>query len=535
MSRTASCPACGAGLEFRNAATVFVVCPFCGGAAARTGLDLESLGKVAALAPLDSVLELGMSGTSGKRSWTAVGLVQLDHGSGPWNEWCLSFSDGTWGWFAEAQGEFLLTFPVPRLPVPPHGKISVGDPVDLGKAGTFVVAERGRAKVTAARGEFPVPIRPGEPRLYADLRSETGFATLDYGDDDTCDAVYVGRTVTAEEMGIGAPAAAAGPREVSSHRLQCGRCGGQITLRDPGGAVRVVCTSCGHLLDAADPHGKVYGIGRATEAKPTIPLGARGTLRGFKVECLAMLERSVTVEGVRYAWKEYLLRTEARSYLWLVEAKGHWNLVRPLSPGEVNLKKKTAKWKGRRFAHFQSGKAVVDCVLGEVYWKVAVGDAVSTDDYVDPPHMISVEEDRKERNVSLGEYVGADEVREGFGVEPVMPRPRGVAPNQPNPHGASEKRWWILAGSFALVDIVLTAVFSARKAETPLFPCCLTFPILLLPAIVTSLRSASVEASRWSESDHAEEGTGRAGFVIVVFVVAAWLFAMCAGAMTAGD
>ena len=45
--RTAGCPSCGAPIEFRNAATVLVVCASCGGASTRKGLDFTRLGRVA--------------------------------------------------------------------------------------------------------------------------------------------------------------------------------------------------------------------------------------------------------------------------------------------------------------------------------------------------------------------------------------------------------------------------------------------------------------------------------------------------------
>ena len=107
--RTAPCPGCGATLTFLSAASVCIVCPYCGGGSMRTDRALESFGTVAELAPIESPLTLYQAGRFGGVGYTAVGLLQLDHGAGPWNEWCLLFDDGTWGWYAEAQGQTLFT------------------------------------------------------------------------------------------------------------------------------------------------------------------------------------------------------------------------------------------------------------------------------------------------------------------------------------------------------------------------------------------------------------------------------------------
>src|SRR6187401_2796240 len=217
-NRTASCPGCGGTLTFRSAATVCVVCPFCGGASYRTDVDLEYLGKAAEVVPIASPLELGAAGRFDGKSWTAVGQLQLDHGAGPWNEWCLLFDDGSWGWYAEAQGDTLLTaaLPTSELPAIPAWEALAPDlDLDLGKGGTFTVAEIGTGRVTAVQGELPTRVLPGAVVRYADLRGSNGaFATLDFGDSDAIEAVYVGRTVLPEELGLDALKAVPAERKV---------------------------------------------------------------------------------------------------------------------------------------------------------------------------------------------------------------------------------------------------------------------------------------------------------------------------------
>ena len=514
--REAPCPSCGAPLEFRNAATVLVVCASCGGASTRKGLDLEKLGKVAEVTPLDSLLDLGTRGRIEGKGWTAVGQVQLDHGAGPWNEWCLSFDDGTWGWLAEAQGELLFTRPVERASVPPHDRLSAGDAVDLGKHGHFVLAERGRARVVSVRGEIPVKAAPGSTRLYADLRQgKEGFATLDYGNDQTCDAVFVGRSVTPAEAGLdpgrgGAPGA--GPRRAEADRIQCAACGGEIRIRDPEAALRVGCASCGAILDPRSPDAGVLEAAIKVKSRPMIPLGARGKIRGVEVEVIAFLVRSVRVMGIRYPWAEYLLKVKGGRYRWLAESNGHWLLLEPLSAGE--LKEGGRVWcevGGRRFRHFQGGDAVVDLVLGEVYWEVKRGETVRSDDYVRPPECVSIEKDGKEINATLGSYATKEEIEVAFGMPGKLREPVGVAPAQPAPDPGAVRKWWLLCGSFAAADVGITFWGMSTGNGAWAFPGCMTLPFLLLPAIAAWAKADQFERARWAESDHApgdDEGEG---------------------------
>ncbi|MHC4924329.1 MAG: DUF4178 domain-containing protein, partial [Planctomycetota bacterium] len=298
--REAPCPACGAPLEFRNAATLYVVCPYCGGAASRSGQDLEKIGKVAEVVPIDSPFELKMRGSLKGKAYTVVGQIQLDHGSGPWNEWCIAFDDGKWGWMAEAQGQYLYSkeIPVPSS-APTWGGVAPGATVHLGGAGDFTVNEVGEGRVVAALGELPVRVDPGATVRYLDLQGQgRSIATLDYGDEDLVQAAYSGRSVDVDDLGL--PPEALKREEkirVEAARISCPNCAGQVDLKHPGEALRATCKSCGSLLDPRQGHLKALGKAWDIDAKPVIPLGTTGTILGHEVEVLAFLVRSVRSDG----------------------------------------------------------------------------------------------------------------------------------------------------------------------------------------------------------------------------------------------
>ena len=514
----ASCPGCGDRLTFRNPATVTVVCPSCGSLCARSDLDLERLGKVAELAPIDSPLSLGEHGRFGSEGWTAVGLLQLDHGAGPWNEWCLLLDSGGWAWLAEAQGELLWTRPVEGLIAPPYEQLEAGDRLDLGvKAGTWTIAEVGSAHVVSARGELPTRITPGSPVRYADLRGPGGgFATLDYGDSGTLERVYVGRKVEGEDVGLDpTKVAEQAERRASAGRLSCPNCGGEVRRFDPEGCPRVTCGSCGSLLDASSRTAKVIGVGAALAARAILPLGNEGTFEERKVRLLAFLVRSVKVDGVRYPWREYLLRTDRGAYRWLVESRGHWSVGDAVSLDEVRGGGEvTVERGGETFRHFTSGNARVDHVQGEVYWQVEVGETVRSEDYVSPPSMLTIEGTKKERTATLSHYVEPEVVAAAFAVPPErLPARVGVGAMQPNPHATGTGAWWLTFAVFAVAIFGLMGVLASRGSsgtgETTVG--LLVLGLLALPPIFASTRKARFEMERWSESDHPMGGSWGGG------------------------
>src|SRR5215467_38293 len=108
-----SCPACGAPITFRIGSSVVAVCEFCKSAVARGDKNLEDLGKVADLVETGSPLDVGLKGAYHGVGFEFTGRAQLGHeAGGMWDEWYAAFSDGRWGWLAEAQGRFYLTFQI---------------------------------------------------------------------------------------------------------------------------------------------------------------------------------------------------------------------------------------------------------------------------------------------------------------------------------------------------------------------------------------------------------------------------------------
>lgn len=455
-------------MVFSLDASLLKVCEHCGSAVARKGADLASYGKVADPVSTPSVLSLGLKGDyEGAPPFRLVGRLQKSTGSGTWDEWLLGFANGSWAWLSESQGKFHYMGQVPLPPLPAFGELVVGETVDLGPAGVFVVTETREGKFASAEGELPFDLAPGSPLRYADLQGRGGqFATIDYGAGSAAEAVYVGREVSLEELGFaGLRRPEAGRRAAQGEALACPQCAGPLELRAPDEALRIACPYCGSLLDVkADL--RVIEAMSSVPVRPLIPLGSKGRIFGGEWTLIGFMERSVTVEGVRYPWREYLLHDPRRGFRWLTESKGHWSFVDPVHAGDVLSAFGGLRYQGQRFKHFQSGRAKVDHVLGEFYWEVARGDVASTNDYVRPPLLLSQETSESEATFSLVTYLEPYEVWRAFAAPGKPPERQGVAPNQPWPHESALRSVLgtaLLLASAVVIGFVFLSVIGGRQ------------------------------------------------------------------------
>jgi hypothetical protein len=467
----ANCPACGAPVTFKVGSSIVVVCEYCNSAIARTDRALEDLGKVAELVQTGSPLDVGLSGANRGVAFQLTGRAQLGHeAGGVWDEWYAAFADGRWGWLAEAQGRFYLTF---QIDLPEHSLVPPFQALELGQriaaipvSSPLVVAEKGTAKALGAKGEIPYKLIPNETYNYADLSGAGGiFATLDYSENPPL--VYIGREVTLAELGISiatSPTPEREARRVAAAQLSCPQCAGPLELRAPDKTERVTCPNCGSLLDVSQGKLRFLKSLQPRNFTPTIPLGAVGDFGGVKLTVIGYVVRSVRIDGTDYYWEEFLLYNPEVGFRWLVQSDNHWNFVQTIPPGDVLDEGKIVQYGGKSFKLFQDATARVEYVIGEFYWKVELGESVRAMDYVNPPMMLSKEVSRIERqegnkrkslgsgeiNWSLGTYMTVKQVKRAFGIDN-LPSPIGVAPNQVYPHKNIYKYWAIL---FAITFIL---------------------------------------------------------------------------------
>jgi hypothetical protein len=268
-------------------------------------------------------------------------------------------------------------------------------------------------------------------------------------------------------MGTGAPPPPLPPKP-QAKGLNCPKCGAAITLRSFGQAVTVVCAGCHSILDAKDPNLAILQQFEAitSVAKPLIPLGTRGKLRGTDYEVTGFQRRSIQVDGITYYWHEYVLFNPYKGIRYLSEYNGHWNdisICKTLPTADFS----GATYLGENYKHFQSAEANSDFVLGEFPWQVRVGEKAAVTDYVHPPRVLSSEKLDKEVTWSIGEYMYGREIWDSFKLPGDPPAPMGVYENQPSPVSLNVTGMWVAFAAFAVFLLVLMAVFDMRAKKEP--------------------------------------------------------------------
>ncbi len=199
------CPTCGAPVTFRGTA-VSAVCEYCDSTVVRTGVDVRLIGKVSALVDNGTPVLLHSRGVFDGIPFEVDGRLQVQYERGIWNEWYLSFADGTIGWLADAQNQFAIVRPIDPASVadrvPRFDQLSAGQVLTIANREVVVVDFRGAA-YKGAEGLLPFEAEPGMTFYGADMRGFNGeFVTLDWGTEPYHQrpTPYLGRSVSLSEI-----------------------------------------------------------------------------------------------------------------------------------------------------------------------------------------------------------------------------------------------------------------------------------------------------------------------------------------------
>lgn len=253
----------------------------------------------------------------------------------------------------------------------------------------------------------------------------------------------------------------AGPGEApAAEQFNCPNCGGSIEIRAAGYTVSIACQYCGSILDVADPDVRIIKRWEEEVRKLELPLGSRGRLRGIEWEVIGYLRRS---ENGAYPWDEYLLFNPYHGYRWLDTDGRGWSFGRQLLGWPRREGMAGFSVDGEFYEPFYADTpAQVDYVLGEFYWRVAVGEEVRTADYVRPGKMLSWEENERETVWTLSELLEPNEITDAFGIPP--PRGGGLPlPHQPSPYARKSGQMLKFAAIAAAALVLVSLLFGGTS------------------------------------------------------------------------
>ncbi len=469
MSRNYDCPSCGGTVAFQSSIAISAVCPYCQSLIVRRDVDVEAIGKVAQLPPDLSPLQIGTTGEFENQGFTLVGRLRLAYEEGSWNEWFALFSDGRYGWVAEAQGIFMVSFAV----TPPAGFPRYRDGLKLGQFihlenRPFKVTDQKEVNCVGTEGELPFIATEGRKAWSVDCTGvNQWFANVEYAEDGM--RLFAGRYMQFKQLNFNNLRPVPGWSDDPTLRernkttsVQCPQCAGTVTIRAAGFTMSAACSSCGSLIDTATPSVELIRKAKlGQKIEPEIPLGRRGMLFGTIYEVIGFQQ----VRDAYSGWSEYLLFNPWEGFAWLVTYNGHWSFIRRLFENpEVNRSilgsNEYVNFRGRHHRLFAQGDVSTMYVLGEFYWKVAIGNPTKVSDYVDPPYILSCESYARlgEETWSEGEYIQREVLEQTFAVAGPLRESFGVYLNEPNPYKAKLRqiRWYapILAALLVFIQII---------------------------------------------------------------------------------
>jgi Domain of unknown function (DUF4178) len=196
----ATCPNCGAKIEFRWSSSVQTVCEYCKSILVRTDVDLKKVGQVADLPPDSSPIQIGTEGAYNHKGFVAIGRIIYEYDQGTWNEWHLMLNDGSSGWLSDAQDEYAVSFAAPGRKLPDANQCQVGQTLVWDNQ-RYEVTTLTTAHYRGVQGELPFQYWDKDDVTFVDLRSGTGkFATIDYSDEKP--VLYLGQMVDFDDLAL---------------------------------------------------------------------------------------------------------------------------------------------------------------------------------------------------------------------------------------------------------------------------------------------------------------------------------------------
>ncbi len=200
-----NCPSCGAQIVFQSNLSVYAVCQYCSSTVVRHDVDVESIGKMAALPEDMSPIQIGTEGYYRHVRFSVVGRMKIGWEDGSWNEWFVIGDDGRRGWLAEAQGFYAVCF---EMDDTQHsGKETSSKSQSIPRLGSYLTLNNQKLKVVdikkavciGSAGELPFIAPKGRKTTSIDLLGADGkFASIEIENDKW--RTYTGHYVEWNEL-----------------------------------------------------------------------------------------------------------------------------------------------------------------------------------------------------------------------------------------------------------------------------------------------------------------------------------------------
>ena len=263
----------------------------------------------------------------------------------------------------------------------------------------------------------------------------------------------------------------------SARKFDCPGCGGSLEVRAAGYTTTVACRYCGSIIDVASPDATLIAQYHEAVAALAIPLGTRGLLGGIEWEAIGWQSRSAGEPGDEASWDEFLLFNPYAGYRWLVrDANGSgsdWTFGRALESLPETRSNEVVRWQGETWeVEDDPAQMVTTRVVGEFYWRVKLGEAVTGQTFWSGRKQLSLERNRDEVNWTALDPIDAEDVGKAFGIDADGSKPHGGGGAPTGEHFAQTPfmrrpfvRWTFVTAFFALALVFIALALLGGHGE----------------------------------------------------------------------
>jgi hypothetical protein len=243
--------------------------------------------------------------------------------------------------------------------------------------------------------------------------------------------------------------------------ISCPNCGGATEIKAAGYTVTLVCQYCSSVLDVANPDVRVITAYNEAAAELEIPLGTRGVINGTEWEVIGYITRSDS----EMEWDEYLLFNPYAGYRWLSKVEEEWSLGVALTSTPQPTGGAAVTLGDQSFTkRYEAETVTVDYVLGEFYWRVAVGEQVTATEFYGRGKALSLEESGSEINWTLNERIPSSLIGTAFGLAEIVDE-AGDAELAGQGKRGPLTMMFMMAAAASLLMMVLTMMFGAQGSQ----------------------------------------------------------------------
>ena len=242
-------------------------------------------------------------------------------------------------------------------------------------------------------------------------------------------------------------------------KVPCYDCNTVTELEVGFEVVNFVCPNC-KTVYVADQNGQFRRRSQYKKYVFDYPLeiGDVGFLKGSNYTVTGILKKNV---HPNFSWTEFILQNEAKEFLYLSLANGHWMMLTEMEEVfEVKKHPLILEHENEDYKIFEYSDAQIISAQGFFDFELPQNKYIHLVEYIKPPYLISVERMHGVETAFYGEYVNKKVIKKAF-RKTFLPYQSGV--NMIQPFGFDMRNTAVIFCVFAL--FILTANWFIYKDQ----------------------------------------------------------------------